>query len=97
MKQNMIQFNAVYFIQPTITNYEFASEGLTICTHTTSLSQDPTSEKEKIPRNRKKTFTGKQREETFREATEEDPSPRVDRRCHVYRMKSITELHKHIQ
>jgi len=31
------QFNSVYLIQPNITNYEFASEGFTICTHTTSL------------------------------------------------------------
>jgi len=35
-----IQFNSVSFIQPNITNYLFASEGFTICTHTTSLSQD---------------------------------------------------------
>jgi len=54
----------------------------------TSLSQDLTSDQEKLPRNRK-TLSGERREETFRRATEEDPSPRMDRsnRCHVYRRK----------
>jgi len=42
---------------------------------TTSLTFDLTSDQEKRPRNRKKTFTGKKREEPFRRATEEDPSP----------------------
>jgi len=41
-----IQFNSVYFVLPNITNYTFASEGFTICTHTTSLSQDLTSDQE---------------------------------------------------
>jgi len=74
-----IQFNSVYFVKPIITNYNFASEGFTICTHTTSLSQDLTSDQEKRPRNRKKTFHREKREETFRRATKEDPSPRMDR------------------
>jgi len=30
---------------------------------------------------------GKKGEETFRRATEEDPSPGQKNRCHVYRMK----------
>jgi len=41
----------------------------------TSLSQDLTSDQEKLPRNRKKYFHGEKREEPFRRATEEDPSP----------------------
>jgi len=32
---------------------------LTICTHSTSLTFDLTSVQEKLPRNRKKNFTGK--------------------------------------
>jgi len=42
----------------------------------TSLTFDPTSDQEKLPRNRKNSFTGKNREETFSRATEENPSPR---------------------
>jgi len=33
-----------------------------------------TSHQEKLPKYRKNTFRGKKREETFRRATEEDPS-----------------------
>uniref|UniRef100_A0A8C2ZFW0 Thymus, brain and testes associated n=1 Tax=Cyclopterus lumpus TaxID=8103 RepID=A0A8C2ZFW0_CYCLU len=46
----------------------------------------------------KNLFHRETREETFRRATEEDPSPRMNRsnRCHVYRMNSVTEL-QHIQ
>jgi len=69
-----LNFNSVNLIQPNITNYELASEGFTICTHTTSLTFDLTSDQEKLPTNRKKTFHWEKREETFRRATEEDPS-----------------------
>jgi len=70
------QFNSVYFVQPIITHYKFASECFTICTHTTSLTFDLTSDQEELPRNRKKTLSqGKKSEEPFRRATEEDPSP----------------------
>jgi len=49
--------------------------GFTICTHTTSLTFDLTLDQEKLPRNRKKTFhREKKRKESFRRATEEDPS-----------------------
>jgi len=41
----------------------------------TSLTFDLTSDQEKLPRNRKKTFHRAKCEETFRRATEEDPSP----------------------
>jgi len=44
--------NSVYFVSPDIINYKFASESFTICTHTTSLSPDLTSDQEKLPRNR---------------------------------------------
>jgi len=50
----------VYFVQPKITNYKFASAGFTICTHTTSLTFDLTSDQEQLPRIRKNPFTGKQ-------------------------------------
>jgi len=56
----------VYFVLSNITNSKFVSEGFKICTHTTSLIFDLTSDQEKLPRDRKK---------TFRRATEEDPSP----------------------
>jgi len=50
------------------------------------MTFDLTSVQEKLPTN-KKTFQGDKREETFRRATEEDPSLRIDRsnRCHVFR------------
>jgi len=70
-------FNSVYCVYRNITNYECASEGFTICTHTTSLTFDLSSDQEKLPRNRRKknTFHGEKSEEPFRRATEEDPSP----------------------
>jgi len=46
-----------------------------MCPHTTSLSQDLISIRKKLPKNKKKPFHGEKREETFRRATEEDPSP----------------------
>jgi len=45
-----IQFNSVYFVQPNIPNYKFASKGFTICTHMTSLSQDLNNGSEKNPK-----------------------------------------------
>jgi len=48
----------------------FPQRLFTICTHTTSLTFDLTSDQDKLPRNRRK-----KSEETFRRATEEDPSP----------------------
>jgi len=49
--------------------------GFTICTHTTSLTFDLTSDQEKLPRNREKNFHREKREETFRRATKEELSP----------------------
>jgi len=51
------------------------------------VQQDLTSDKEKLKK--WKTFSRGKREETFRRATEADPSPRIDgsNRCHVYRRK----------
>jgi len=46
--------NSVYFVQRNIINYECVSEGVTICTHTTSLTFDLTSDQEKLPRNSKR-------------------------------------------
>jgi len=48
---NDIQFNSVHFISSIIINYKFALKGFKICTHTTSLSQDLTSDQEQLPRN----------------------------------------------
>jgi len=47
----------------------------------------------KTPKTEKTLTTKKRRKETFRRATEEDPSPRMDRsnRCYVYRMNNVTE------
>jgi len=47
-------FNSVYFISPNITNSEFPSEGFTICTDTTSLTFDLTSDQEELPINKTK-------------------------------------------
>jgi len=56
--------------------------GFTICTHIGyRLSQDLTLDKGKLPKNRKN--TGEKREEPFRRATEEDPSPRMNRTIDV--------------
>jgi len=63
-----IQLNLFYSAHTT--NYEFASAGFTICTHTTSQTQNFPSDQEKLPRNRKKTFIERKSEETFRRATE---------------------------
>jgi len=43
------------------------------------IKMDLTLDQEKLPRNRKKPFTEKTGNKTFRRATEEDPSPRMDR------------------
>jgi len=43
------EFNSVYFIKPNIANYKLPSEGFTICTHTTSLTFDLTSDQVKLP------------------------------------------------
>jgi len=66
-----LTFNPVHFIQPNIT----------ILTHTTSVTFDLTSDQAKTPKEieGKKTFTEEKSEETFRRATEEDPSIRMDR------------------
>jgi len=61
----MIQLSLFYKAQ----YYKFASEGWTICTHTTSLTFDPKQIR------RKKLSREKKGEEIFRRATEEDPSP----------------------
>jgi len=61
----MIQFNSVYFVEPNITNYEFASEGFTICTRhpcrmcTASRLSDARSGIGALPRvSREKLLTG---------------------------------------
>jgi len=42
---------SVYVVQPNITISEFASEGFTIWTHTTSLTFDLTSDQKPLPNN----------------------------------------------
>jgi len=81
--------DSVYFVKPNITNYKFASEGFTICTHTTSLSQDLTSDQEKLPKNRKNPFTVKIKERNLQESNRGGSLSRMDRcnRYHVYRRK----------
>jgi len=56
-----IKFNSVYFIQPNITNYVFASEDFTIRPHRTSLTFDLSHRiRMKLPRNiEKKLSLGK--------------------------------------
>jgi len=54
VQQYCNNIHPVYFVQPTITNDKCASEGFTICSHTTSLTFDLTSDQEQLPRNRKK-------------------------------------------
>jgi len=65
----------------------FCIEGFTICTHTTSLTFDLTSDQEKLPKNRKKTFTGK-KGRTLQESDRGGSLSRMDRskRCHVTRI-----------
>jgi len=79
--KHSIQFSLSYIAQ---------YHKLRICTHTTSLSHVLTSDQENLPRNRRrKNFSRRKKKVTFRRATEEDPSHRMDKskRCHVYRMK----------
>jgi len=71
-EDNSIQFSLFYTAK--YDKLQMASKGFTVCTHTTSLTFDLTSDQEKLPRNRKKTFYGGKREEPFRRTTEEDPS-----------------------
>jgi len=67
---------------------DFASGDFTISTHMTSLTFDLTSDQEKIPRNGKKTFTGK-KGRNLQESNRGGSLSRMNRsnRCHVYRMK----------
>jgi len=90
----MVQFNSVNFVLPNITNYTFTSEGFTICTHTTSLSQDLTSDQEKLPRNREKTFHGgKKGKKPSGEQQKRIPLPGWIEAIHVMCTEgSITEL-----
>jgi len=82
-------FDSIQFViyKPNITNYELASEGLTIWTHTTSLTFDLTSDKGKLPRNSKKmTFMGKNGR-NLEEIKRGGSLSRMDRSntCHVTR------------
>jgi len=65
----IIQFSL--FVEPIFTNYKFVSECFTICTH-----RHPSPKTSHwIRKNSQITLHGEKREETFRRATEEDPSP----------------------
>jgi len=65
----LIKLNSVYFLEPNIANSEFAAVGFTICTNTTTLTFDLTSDQEKKPSGVKK------KGRNLQERTEEDPSP----------------------
>jgi len=62
-----------------ITDYKLASEGFTICTYTTSLTFDLTSDQEKLQRNRKKTLSGKIKGRNLQESNRGGPLFRMDR------------------
>jgi len=49
---------SVHFGEPNIRNCKLPSEDFTICTHTTSLPFDLTSDQEKLPKKQKKLFHG---------------------------------------
>lgn len=68
-----LNFNSIHFVSLKITNYKFALVSVTICRHTTS-SVSRTSQ---LPQ--KRPFMGRKMGETFRRATKEDPSIRLDR------------------
>jgi len=62
------------------------SEGFAVCPHMMSLSQDLTSDQEKLPRNRKKPSRGK-KERNLQESNRGGSLSMMDRGniCHVYR------------
>jgi len=59
-------FNSVHFEQPKITNSP--QRAYQMCKHTTSLTFDLTPEQEKLPRNRRNPFTGKEKGRTLQES-----------------------------
>jgi len=63
--------------------HKFASEGFTVCTHTTSLTFDLTSGQEKLPRSRKNPFTGEKKGEILQESNRGGSLFRMDRRIDV--------------
>jgi len=71
-------FNSVYFVEPNITNYKFASVGLyNLYTYDIPVP-GPHIGSGKTPKKiEKKTIHKEKREEPFRRATEEDPSIRT--------------------
>jgi len=84
-----IRLNSVYCLQPNITNYK-----CTICTHRHPCPRTS----HRIRKNSQKTLQGGKGEETFRRATEEDPSPGwTEAKDVMWPEGIITELHKQIQ
>jgi len=78
-----IQFNSVYFIHHKL---KICLKGLfNLYTYNIPILW-PHIESGETPKKSKKPFHREKREETFRRAAEEDPSPRMDRsnRWHVY-------------
>jgi len=68
-------------------HYKFASEGFTICTHTTSLSRDLLLHQEKLPRNRRRKKLQGKKGWNLQESIRGGSLSRMDRsnRWHVYR------------
>jgi len=76
---------------PDITNYKFASEGFTICTHTTSLTFDLTSDQEQLPPPPKKNLSrGKKVKKPPGEQQRRIPlQDGQNNRCHVTRWTAL--------
>jgi len=69
-------FNSIQLILD-IPNYELASEGFTICTHTTSLTFDLTSDQEKFPPKKE------EKVRTLQESNRGGSLSRMDRQMYV--------------
>jgi len=65
----------------------------------TSLTFDLISDQEKLPKNIEKNFHREEKGGNLQESNRGGSLSRMDRskRCHVTRMKSITDLHEHVQ
>jgi len=91
-------FNSLHFIRSNITKKKCASAGFTICTHTTSLTFDLTSDQEKLPQNRENKLLQGKKGRNLQESNRGGSLSRMDRRIDAMCTGGIiTELHEHIQ
>jgi len=79
MDGHVIQFSLFHTAQ----YHKFTSSGFTICTHSTSLTFDLTSDQEKLPKNRKKNFSWGEKDRKLQESNRGGSLSRMERRIDV--------------